>query len=81
MNISSLNYTAATDGLAHYCVGKAAVSQFTKAAAEMGRYGIRVNAIAPGLVRTPLTEGPSKRRRPQEKPTVVRVEKSVAKST
>ena len=58
VNISSLNYTAATDGLAHYCAGKAAVSQFTKvAAAEMGRYGIRVNAIAPGLVRTPLTEG------------------------
>lgn len=59
VNISSLNYTAATDGLAHYCAGKAAVSQFTKvAAAEMGRYGIRVNAIAPGLVRTPLTDGP-----------------------
>jgi NAD(P)-dependent dehydrogenase (short-subunit alcohol dehydrogenase family) len=59
VNISSLNYTAATDGLAHYCAGKAAVSQFTKvAAAELGRYGIRVNAIAPGLVRTALTEGP-----------------------
>lgn len=58
VNISSLNYTAATDGLSHYCAGKAAVSQFTKvAAAEMGRHGIRVNAIAPGLVRTPLTEG------------------------
>lgn len=59
VNISSLNYTAATDGLAHYCAGKAAVSQFTKvAAAELGRYGIRVNAIALGLVRTPLTDGP-----------------------
>jgi len=57
VNISSLNYTAATDGLAHYCAGKAAVSQFTKvAAAELGRHGIRVNAIAPGLIRTPLTD-------------------------
>jgi glucose 1-dehydrogenase len=57
VNISSLNYTAATDGLAHYCAGKAAVSMFTQvAASELGRHGIRVNAVAPGLIRTELTE-------------------------
>lgn len=57
VNISSLNYIAATDGLPHYSAAKAGVSQFTKVvAAEAGRHGIRVNAVAPGSTRTPLTE-------------------------
>lgn len=56
VNISSLNYTAATDGLGHYCAAKAAVAHFTKVcAAEWGRHGLRANAIAPGSTRTPLT--------------------------
>lgn len=58
VNISSINYAAATDGISHYCAAKAAVSQFTKvAAAELAPSDIRVNAIAPGLVRTPMSEG------------------------
>ena len=56
VNISSLNWHAATDGLGHYCAAKAGIAQFTKVcAAEWGRYGIRANAIAPGSIRTPLT--------------------------
>lgn len=58
INVSSLNYIAATDGLPHYSAAKAGVSQFTKVvAAEAGRYGVRVNAVAPGSTRTPMTEG------------------------
>ena len=58
VNISSVNYEFATEGLCHYCAAKAAVSQFTKVAAlEFAPSNIRVNAIAPGLTRTPMSEG------------------------
>jgi 3-oxoacyl-[acyl-carrier protein] reductase len=58
VNISSLNQTAVTDGLAHYCASKAGLANLSKvAAAELGRHGIRVNIVAPGAIRTPLAEG------------------------
>ncbi|MGW3206665.1 SDR family NAD(P)-dependent oxidoreductase [Streptomyces sp. NPDC001135] len=44
-------------GLLCYGVAKAAVVQLTKTlATEVGRHGIRVNAIAPGWIRTPMTD-------------------------
>jgi 3-oxoacyl-[acyl-carrier protein] reductase len=58
VTISSLNGRQAAVGMSAYCAAKAGVSMLTQVAAlEMGPRGIRVNAIAPGLVDTPLTEG------------------------
>lgn len=57
INVSSVSGLAATDGYAHYCSAKAGVCMLTEVAAvETGAYGIRVNAIAPGIVETPLTQ-------------------------
>ncbi len=55
--ISSTAAVFPTRYLASYSVGKAAVDQLVRVAAdELGQYGIRVNAVRPGLTRTPGTE-------------------------
>lgn len=57
INIASLNARQPAEGMSAYCAAKAGVEMLTKVAAmELGPSGIRVNALAPGLVDTPLTE-------------------------
>ena len=47
----------AVPGCAHYATSKAGINGFIKAAAlELSRYGITVNGVEPGLVRTPGTD-------------------------
>jgi NAD(P)-dependent dehydrogenase (short-subunit alcohol dehydrogenase family) len=58
VSLTSLNARQAGAGLSAYCSAKAGLSMLTQVAAlELAARGIRVNAIAPGLVITPLTEG------------------------
>ena len=58
INMASLNAMQATEGYAAYCSAKAGVSMLTKVGAlELGRHKIRVNAIGPGLIHTPLSAG------------------------
>jgi len=58
INISSIAAMVGFKGLSHYCASKAGVIGFTKATAlELSQYGIRVNAIAPGGIKTRGTKG------------------------
>jgi len=57
VNIASLSTFVALYEVAAYSASKAAVASLTKSLAiEWGQRGVRVNAIAPGVFRTPLNE-------------------------
>ena len=57
MNLSSIAGLAGW-GPIHYAAAKGAVLAFTRAASrELGAMGIRINAIAPGVIETPMTAG------------------------
>ncbi len=54
VNVSSINATNPSNTLIHYGVSKAAVEMLTKClASDLGKFGIRVNCIAPGLIDAP----------------------------
>jgi NAD(P)-dependent dehydrogenase (short-subunit alcohol dehydrogenase family) len=55
INMSSTNGLAAEADYAHYNASKGGVLQLTRTmAVELGQYGIRVNALCPGYIQTPL---------------------------
>jgi 3-oxoacyl-[acyl-carrier protein] reductase len=57
VNISSLSGKVGMVGQTNYSAAKAGIVGLTKAAAkEMAHHGVRVNAIQPGLIRSPMTE-------------------------
>lgn len=54
--IASVNALVAVPGQIHYIAAKSALAGVTRAAAlELAAEGHRVNAIAPGIIRTPMT--------------------------
>jgi NAD(P)-dependent dehydrogenase (short-subunit alcohol dehydrogenase family) len=57
VTIASLNARQAAQGYAAYCAAKSGVCALVEVTAlELGSRRVRVNAISPGLVDTPLTE-------------------------
>ena len=56
VNIASINGLLAIDNMAAYSASKAALIHFSKCAAMEGApHGVRVNAVAPGVIATPST--------------------------
>lgn len=58
VSISSIAGTHTHHWMTAYCVSKAGLNMLTRCAADdLGKHGIRVNAVAPGLVPTDLAAG------------------------
>ncbi len=58
VNISSITGSRGYSGLSAYAASKAGLDGFTRALArEVGRVGITVNSVAPGYMRTALSQG------------------------
>jgi NAD(P)-dependent dehydrogenase (short-subunit alcohol dehydrogenase family) len=56
VNMASDTFGGVLSGVTHYTASKGAVIGLTRAlATEVGPHGVTVNAIAPGLIRTPGT--------------------------
>ena len=58
INLSSVAALTGLDTVPHYSAAKGGILSFTRAVArEVGSRGIRVNAICPGYIETPMTSG------------------------
>ncbi|MBQ9975541.1 MAG: 3-ketoacyl-ACP reductase [Clostridia bacterium] len=58
VNISSISAYTSSTSRAEYCISKAGVSMITQLFADrLAEYGITVNEVRPGIIRTDMTEG------------------------
>jgi 3-oxoacyl-[acyl-carrier protein] reductase len=72
VNISSINGMRGKFGQTNYSAAKAGVIGLTKALAkELARFDVTVNAVAPGLIDTPMLEAMPKEARDKAKEEVV----------
>ena len=59
INISSVSGVMGNAGQANYCAAKAGIIGLTKSVArELGSRGITCNAVAPGFIKTEMTDSP-----------------------
>lgn len=57
INISSIVGKYGNIGQSNYSASKAGVVAFTKTASkEFGKFGIRINAVLPGIINTPIVQ-------------------------
>jgi len=57
VNVASVSGIVGNPGQTNYSAAKGAMIAFTKSlSAEVARYGIRINAVAPGLIASEMTE-------------------------
>ncbi|GAA2325360.1 SDR family oxidoreductase [Streptomyces caniferus] len=74
VNMASGAIDTGAPGLLCYGAAKAAVVQLTRTlATEVGRHGIRVNAVAPGWIRTAMTERHTARAQQQAEGPMIRM--------
>lgn len=58
VNISSIDGLVGVAGMTSYAASKFGVTGLTRAAAlELGRFGIRVNSVHPGVIASPMVDG------------------------
>ncbi|MER5781861.1 3-oxoacyl-ACP reductase FabG [Streptomyces mobaraensis] len=64
VTVSSVAGVHGSVGQANYAASKAGIIGFTKSVAkELGRFGVRANCVAPGMIATDMTEGVEGRKR------------------